>query len=166
MQQDDPLKLFVGGLPWALTSDDLREVSVPTCLREPVCISEPVHVTASTAAGVDLVRLHRRRLESLRTCNRLRLAVAAAAAAAVVVVKKHAWGRVHTSLWGACHVLCFYGALLSRKILPRQCPRGMSLAGWSGWAAEHGHLCKLWAIAVAHVVHDPTWDPLPCPMAP
>lgn len=26
MQQDDPLKLFVGGLPWALTSDDLREV--------------------------------------------------------------------------------------------------------------------------------------------
>jgi hypothetical protein len=26
MQEDDPLKLFVGGLPWALTSDDLREV--------------------------------------------------------------------------------------------------------------------------------------------
>lgn len=26
MEQDDPLKLFVGGLPWALTSDDLREV--------------------------------------------------------------------------------------------------------------------------------------------
>ena len=26
MQADDPLKLFVGGLPWALTSDDLREV--------------------------------------------------------------------------------------------------------------------------------------------
>ena len=58
MQQDDPLKLFVGGLPWALTSDDLREVSFPTCLREPVCISEPVHGTASAAAGVDLVRLH------------------------------------------------------------------------------------------------------------
>ena len=27
MQADDPLKLFVGGLPWALTSDDLREVA-------------------------------------------------------------------------------------------------------------------------------------------
>jgi hypothetical protein len=31
MQQDDPLKLFVGGLPWALTSDDLREVR--SCTR-------------------------------------------------------------------------------------------------------------------------------------